>query len=258
MRFNLVSIAFFITFIAKSQVAVTTGLSETISGMPGDVSYINVGLINTGSEPRKVIFSLTDYYTTCDSGYVYKPAGTLDNSISNWITMDLNEIVLESKEKATVVLKIDIPQNYSKPHATANLMVSNEAVETALNTNEFTLGIALQYAVNLIYTRSDLEGDYSNLNVENVEVDTVESTLKIKYLNTGVKTTSFEIQAEIVSNEGDVMLSELTKTRQIQPNQCRDFNIPITQPMESGIYQIILVATNSLGESYGMTHEISL
>ena len=250
--------AFSIGLIAKSQIAVTSGLSENITGMPGDVSFINISLRNSSSEPRKVLLKLMDYYTTCDSGYVYKPAGTLDNSVSNWITMDLNELILDPKEKATVVLKVDIPQDYLAAHATANLMVSNETVQNSPKANVFRLGVSLQYAVNLIYTRSDLEGGYSNLNVENIEIDTLESVLKVKYLNAGIKSTSFEIQAEIISNEGEVILSEVTESRQIQPNQCRDFSIPITQPLKSGVYQVILVATNSEGEAFGMTHEMNI
>ena len=259
VRFKLVLIAVCIGLVAKSQVAVTTGLTENIYGMPGDVTYINVGVKNIGSVPRKVLLNLVDFYTTCDSGYIYKPAGTLDNSASSWITMDVDEIVLDPSEKAIVVLKLDIPQDYYKPHATANLMVTNEVVKTRpTSATQLSIGLSLQYAVNLIYTRSDVEGGYSDLNVENVEIDTVGSILKFKYLNSGVKTTSFTVQAEIISNDGEVTLREMTKSRQIQPNQCRDFTIPITLSLESGVYQVILVATSSQGEIFGMTHEINI
>ena len=258
VRFKLVLIAVCIGLVAKSQVAVTTGLSENISGLPGDVTYINVGVKNTSLKPRKVLLNLVDYYTTCDSGYIYKPAGTLDNSVSNWITMDIKEIVLDPGEKAIVVLKIDIPQDFLKPHATANLMVSNEAVKKPSTEDQISFGVSLQYAVNLIYTRMNLEEGFSDLIAENIEIDTVGSILKFKYLNSGIKTTSFTVQAEIITNGGEVILSEMTKSTQIQPNQCRDLTIPITQSMESGVYQVILVAKSSQGETFGVTHEINI
>lgn len=258
MKYYLVVIAILAGLFAKSQIVVTSGLSEAIRGLPGDLIYIDIDLRNNGLEPTKAKLTITDYYVTCDSGYVYKPAGSTTNSASTWISQDLNEVTLKSKEKVTIRLQVIIPDNFRGNHATANIFVTNEPVIEEQEGINFSIGFASRYAINLIYTPLDATNGHVDLLATDIKLDTAgNNVLKIKYLNSGTRSTTYTCELELISPDGDVVFKANTPSNRIQPNQCRDLVIPITKSIAQGKYQLILVATADNEEAFGMTRELS-
>ena len=251
-----------ICFIGSyAQIVVTSGLTESFKGTPGEVVFVDVTFRNTTTESKKVKLSLMDYQNSCESGYVYEEPGSDPNSIVDWIDIESNEIILLGLEKATIRLKVEIPEDADQSNGHACLFILNEPVFTDIEegVDIFNIGVSTRFAINLLYRNTRVGDQQADLIVQSINFDSDQKSLNTVYINNGLMHDFFTCRIEVVDNSGNVIFRDKSSKFPIQPGQCRSINIPIDFEPSNEQYTVIFVAETLEGQNiFGMSHSMNL
>lgn len=243
---------------ADAQVVVNGGLTQRFSILPGSSTVIHLELRNVEDKVNRVTFKPMDYHVDCEKGYLYDEAGKEERSLANWLVLETEELVLAPKESRTLSINVQVPPNYQHSNAHACIMVNNVPLVDA-NSNKATLGIAVRYAVNFLYTNPNISR-LTDLYANNLVIRPLPNGMKqlrVSYTNLGNVTTSFATKAELLTQDGTLAYNYIAPRQTIQPRQCRTVVIPVDSSFV-GAYELILFSETETGEMFGITESIHL
>lgn len=239
---HLVVFFFLATFSCFSNVSVVNGLTHMHSGSSGDVITGEVILVNYGTVPERVTFSIADAIYDCEKPRIFSEKVSHALSSASWVTNHVNERVLAPKEEYVLKYTIAVPKDAELSGSYWSvLMVSVERPirEESVHQN-IGLDTKIQYAVGLI----------TNVNsADSVQIDFADvlspgkedKSLEVKIKNNGQFAEATTLTLEVYNQEGEKVKEYATKRLLVFPSVCRAYKLNISD-LPNGEYECVLVA----------------
>tara|TARA_B110000208_G_C11760292_1_gene426628 strand:- start:615 stop:1391 length:777 start_codon:yes stop_codon:yes gene_type:complete len=245
-------------FFAAAQVVINSGLTESISTLPGNSETITVVLKNISDDPRRVTFLLQDYINDCEKGYVYVDTVVTGESCQPWTRLEAEELILFPREKREFLVQITVPDAFAGPSARTCLFINNTPlIDTLQEEGVFQFAVEIRYGINILYSNPKIAAEI-DLYAQNLSIDSVSDvrSVQISLMNRGSQSTSFTSKLDLLDQNGNTVLSSNSQRQTIQPGQCRIVSFPVKDA--SGPLELILMSETKEGEIFGFTESITL
>lgn len=241
MRTLLFGVLFLFFFSAEASVSILNGLTHVHTGVAGETMYGKVVLKNNSKGASRVIIYRQDLLAKCgDEGIMYLDKSESPNSLAKWLSIAVDEKVLQPYETYELTYKIKVPSSFDNGSYWQVIMIEGADPVSEQGSQGFVVSSKVRYAVQVVANLGAYESptiayeDVSLINSEGAKVN-------VRLKNEGMFSTNVKLGLELYDNEGIKVKTIEGLSRRLYPKSCNFFTIDVSS-LPKGKYVGLLIA----------------
>lgn len=227
----------------QAKLMVVNGLTHTFKSDAGAVLNGKIHIKNVGRIADRMVVYKNDLITDCANSSNFVEPNTHSRSLTNWLTTNVDERILQPNEEYELLYSIKIPNDSTlRGSYWGVFMIEGNSPLSEERKAGVMISSKARYAIQII---TDI-GQETPPSLTFDKVDFVSSSdsvkiVKVKLKNEGGVTTRTKMILDLINSNGEKVSTIESVFRRIYPNTCAEYEL-ILKNVPKGRYEGLLMA----------------
>ncbi|MGR3812148.1 hypothetical protein [Jiulongibacter sp. NS-SX5] len=228
--------------LSFGSIVIKNGLTHVHSLTKGGEDTGKIIVKNESDKATKILIYKLDLIAECGQKIAYTPHEDFKYSLEDWLSMTIEEKVLEANEEFTFFYQLNAPENAENGSYWSMIMVEGTDPYTELQPNGVSVNSIIRYGIQVVADLGTKE--ISSLMIADIQMPETEvPSLEVQVRNEGEYSEKVRLYLEVYNNEGEQIATIKGLSRRVYPRMCSDFTLPL-ETLEEGSYEAVLVMDN--------------
>jgi hypothetical protein len=210
-----------------------------------------ITLQNTEGQAEKVLVEIVDYLPHAEGRTEFLKAGSLERSISSWIQIKNQEVIIAPNSNFVLDYEIQAPASLAPGSYWSMIRLVPDSAADQSGVQQ-----RVAYGMQVIVRQTPTpEGSVSVENLK-VEGDAAKRELRCDLKNTAVSDMLLHSKIEVFDSAGQKVFQTTGQTQRLYPGSDLSFSFPLD--VKSGSYQAFLMFEDGEDNFFGVQRQIDV
>lgn len=227
---------------ARAQTVLSVDPPVTLyEARPGDSITGSITILNPGDRRVRAVLNLGDWHYREDGTAEYPEAGTLERSLSSWVSFTPSDLMLDPRARGTVRYTVTVPPDAAPGSHWGVLFITGEDPEPPPGVTLATLSVRVAHVVYVNLPPEQPAGKITGIFGQLPEGSDDSYTLAIQYANTGNVAQRLQGYVELRDSTGKSLFKFDFPLRITLPGDTTVQLFHVLGPLEPGTYSALVV-----------------
>ncbi|WP_304232213.1 hypothetical protein [Jiulongibacter sediminis] len=238
----LIVFSLFVTHSSLASIVIKNGLTHVHGITKGGEDTGKIIVKNESAKSTKILIYKMDLLTQCGQNSSYILHEDFKYSLEDWLSMTIEEKVLDAGEEFTFFYKIQTPENAETGSYWSMIMVEGTDPYTEKQANGVSVNSIVRYGIQVVADIGFKEE--SNLSVADIQMENSETpSLDVIVQNNGAFSEKVRLYLEVYNEDGEQIATIKGLSRRVYPRMCSDYKL-VLESLQKGTYEAVLVMDN--------------
>lgn len=225
-----------------ASIVIKNGLTHVHGVNKGGEDTGKIIVKNESEKSTKILIYKMDFLSDCGQNSSYIIHEDFKYSLEDWLSMTIEEKVLDAGEEFTFFYKIQLPENVETGSYWSMIMVEGTDPYTEKQPNGVSINSIVRYGIQII---ADIGfNEESSLLIADIQLDDSETpSLDVVVQNNGAFSEKVRLYLEVYNNDGEQIATIKGLSRRVYPRMCSDYKLML-DTLKKGDYEAVLVIDN--------------